>query len=169
MSNCPECGEKMAESLSGAFLCIECNHEIPAPRKPKPGESLCPECNTPFSEHPASRCLDVAVARAMGWTDVRTEHISVDGLSVCAEWTGKPPNGIGSVYLPHFSTDGNAMLDAMEGLRKNRLIEITVGIDWFGLTLKQQNTEIAKLYVEADTLPLVVARAVAGMKGDETC
>ena len=69
-----------------------------------------------------SRKLDAAIAEALGWTDIGYKNYS---LGMSKSW-GKPPKpkeerfGDERDYkdIPHYSTDGNAMLELDREMRE---------------------------------------------------
>ena len=137
----------------------------------------CSDCGTPYAEHPASRCLDVAVAKAMGWTSLNENRDPGEWGTHYPKWSGYSPSGEYAYRLPLFSTSPAAMLDALEWLKKHSIVSMNTRRSerdkWLVETYTEckyqpetyDDTLLECTSSEADTLPLAVARAVAGMGG----
>jgi hypothetical protein len=100
-----------------------------------------------------SRQLDAAIAEALGY-EVNADPF-VDGLIYAVKEKID--------YLPHYSTDGNAMLELDSEMRKRGWdLELQIIGEYYGADYYHLEDEIGGDIQQADTEPL--ARALAAHK-----
>lgn len=113
------------------------------------------------------RDADVAVARALGWTEIRPGELSWSIVGVCLP--GERP-----VEIPNYSTDTDCALKALEEWNITRqgeyqkLVVIRPRF-WMPLDCEEGNRRWAVDSAEgsffATTLPLAICRLIIGTKG----
>ena len=109
-----------------------------------------------------SRKLDAAIATELGWTDIGYKNYSW-GMS---KWWGKPPKSKEERFgderdykdIPHYSTDGNAMLELDREMRERGYgLAIFAGTNAFNARYASNDGDLHESY--ADTMPEAVTLA----------